>query len=183
MVDTPVCYFDLKTGILCPKCEAKLKRGEISELDVKVAQILVDLESKLHALHQVSFFKAIEAGDSVLVLMRKGDLAKLKPVLNELRRSLSERVGKSTIIAEKHSDMRAFFEDLLSPIQVVGMNTIWIPDGSREVHLILRGTRRSMKLSEETLRSVAEKLYGATLRISFEKPLRRVRARKLRRTG
>jgi hypothetical protein len=34
----------LKSGILCPKCSEKVKSGEITDSDLKIARVLLSLE-------------------------------------------------------------------------------------------------------------------------------------------
>lgn len=185
MIYTPVCYFDLKSGILCPRCEAKLRSGEITELDIEVARLLVNIESRFPHLQKASFIKAVDAEEYVFVVVGRGDLAKLNPIIGDLRRILSDKLGKPTIILENQSDPRPLLEDLISPLRIVGMNTVWIPDGTREIHIIVSGSRRNLPVSEKILHSVVEKLYGTSLRLTFESPIvnRRSGSRRTPRTG
>ncbi|MCS7112535.1 MAG: hypothetical protein RMJ00_06845 [Nitrososphaerota archaeon] len=168
LIYTPVCYFDLRSGILCPRCEAKLRSGEITELDVEVARLLVNLESRFPHLQKASFIKAVDAEEYVFVVVGRGDLAKLNPIIGDLRRILSDKLGKPTIMLENQSDPRPLLEDLLSPLRIVGMNTVWIPDGTREIHIIVSGSKRNLPVSEKILHSIVEKLYGTSLRLTFE---------------
>jgi len=171
LIYTPVCYFDLKSGILCPRCEAKLRSGEITELDIEVAKLLVNLESRLTPLQKASFIKAVDAEEYIFVVVGRGDLARLSPIIGELRRILSDKLGKHAILLENQSDPRPLLEDLLSPLRIVGMNTVWIPDGTRELHIIVSGSKRNLPVSEKILHSIVEKLYGTSLRITFESPI------------
>jgi len=171
LIYTPVCYFDLKSGILCPRCEAKLRSGEITELDVEVAKLLVNLESRFTPLQKASFIKAVDTEGYIFVVVGRGDLARLSPIIGELRRILSDKLGKHTILLENQCDPRPLLEDLLSPLRIVGMNTVWIPDGTRELHIIVSGSRRNLPVSERILHSIVEKLYGTSLRLTFESPI------------
>lgn len=185
LIYTPVCYFDLRSGILCPRCEAKLRSGEITKLDVEVARLLVNIESRLPQLQKASFIRAVDAEEYVFIVVGRGDLAKLNPIIGELRRILSDKLGKPVIIIENQTDLRLLLEDLLSPLRIVGMNTVWIPDGTREIHIIVSGSKHSLPISEKALHSVVEKFYGTSLRLTFESPAtsRRGGSRKPNRTG
>jgi len=180
LVYTPVCYFDLKSGILCPRCEAKLRSGEISELDIEVAKLLVNVESKFPQLQKASFIRAVDTGEHTIIVFGQGDLARLNPILGELRRVVSDKLGKPAIILENQSDPRMLIEDLLSPLRIVAMNTLWIPDGTRELHIIVSGSKRNLQISEKILHSIVEKLYGTSLRITFEPPIEQRRGVKRR---
>jgi len=57
---TELCSFCLKSGILCQKCSAKVKAGEISQLDLKIARLLLSLEDKYPSLQSLCFYKAVD---------------------------------------------------------------------------------------------------------------------------
>ena len=74
---TELCSFCLKSGILCQKCSAKVKAGEISELDLRIARLLLSLEEKYPSLQNVCFYKAASVGRSLAVLVGHGDVPRL----------------------------------------------------------------------------------------------------------
>ena len=57
---TELCNFCLKSGILCSKCQGKLKSGKVSEVDFTIARLLLSLEEKYPSLQEVRFHKAVE---------------------------------------------------------------------------------------------------------------------------
>ena len=63
---TELCSFCLKSGMLCQKCSAKVKAGEISELDLKIARQLLLLEEKYPSLQNVCFYKAVDANPKMI---------------------------------------------------------------------------------------------------------------------
>ncbi len=68
MVKTVLDNFCVKSGIFCSRCEEKLKKGQISDLDVRVIRTITELEKENPTLQDVTFHKAVEAGD-VMALM------------------------------------------------------------------------------------------------------------------
>jgi transcription antitermination factor NusA-like protein len=67
-------------------------------------------------------------------------------------------------------DDREFLEDLFSPLSILTINTIWIPDGSTETKVILTGRQpRKMPVDLEVVKTIAKDLKGMTLRVEFER--------------
>ena len=42
-----LCSFCLKSGILCQKCSAKVKAGEITDLDLRIARLLLSVGGEI----------------------------------------------------------------------------------------------------------------------------------------
>lgn len=165
---TVLCSFCLKSGILCQKCSARLKSGEISELDVKIACLLLSLEEKYPSLQNVYFHRAVEAGETLAVIVGPGDVPRLLGYGGRIVRTLSEETGKSIRVLEDGADERKFLEDLLAPMSIMTINTIWLPDGSTETRAIVRKRRRSqMSFDVKALKEIAQKIRNMTLRVEF----------------
>ena len=163
-----LCSFCLKSGILCQKCLAKLKSGEVSELDLKIARTLMSLEEKYPSLQNVYFHKAIEANKTLAIVVGSGDVPRLLGYGGKIIRTVSEEVGKSIRVLEHGADNRKFLEDLFAPLNIVTINTIWLPDGSTETRVILKrrpGARSSLDI--KALKEIASKVHNITLRVEF----------------
>ena len=63
-----ICDFCLKSGILCPKCQAKLKSGKVTDVELKIGRLLISLESTYPPLQEVYFHKAV-VEDNVLAVI------------------------------------------------------------------------------------------------------------------
>src|SRR2546425_8405233 len=69
MVKTILDNFCVKSGILCSRCEEKLRKGQVTDLDVRVIRTLTELEKENPPLQDVTFHKAVEAGDIMAVVV------------------------------------------------------------------------------------------------------------------
>ncbi|HUT16813.1 MAG TPA: transcription elongation factor NusA, partial [Acidobacteriota bacterium] len=74
---TELCSFCLKSGILCQKCSAKVKAGEISELDLRIARLLLSLEEKYPSLQNICFYKAVVVDRTLAIIVGHGDVPRL----------------------------------------------------------------------------------------------------------
>jgi transcription antitermination factor NusA-like protein len=167
-VKTVLCSFCLKSGILCQKCSARLKSGEISELDLKIARLLLSLEEKYPSLQNVYFHRALEAGKTIALIVGYGDVPRLLGYGGRIIKTLGEKTGRNIRILEDGVDERKFLEDLFAPLSIMTINTIWLPDGSTETRVILRKSRGAQTpFDVKALKEIAQKIRNITLRVEF----------------
>ena len=169
MVKTILDNFCVKSGIFCSRCEEKLKKGQITDLDVRVIRSITELEKENPTLQDVTFHKAVEAGDIMALMVDRRGLDTFLASGAKLAKSLGERVGRRVRILSQSGDDRDFLEGLFTPYSILTINTIWLPDGSRETKVILngRGPRRN-PVDFEVVKKLARELKSLTLRIEFE---------------
>ena len=165
---TVLCSFCLKSGILCQKCSARLKSGEISQLDLKIARLLLSLEEKYPPLQNVYFHRAVEAGKTLAIIVGCGDVHRLLGYGGRIIKALNEETGKNIRVLEDGVDERKFLEDLFAPLSIMTINTIWLPDGSTETRAILRKRRGAQPpFDVKALKEIAQKIRNMTLRVEF----------------
>jgi transcription antitermination factor NusA-like protein len=167
-VKTQLCNFCLKSGILCSKCQQKVKSGEISDDYLKIARLLLSLEEKYPPLQEVYLHSAVEADDVLAVIVGRGDVARLLGYGGKIIRAIGEKTGKTIRILEHGVDDRKFIEDMFAPLTVLTINTIWLPDGTTETRVILRRRgRRSPLINVKALKQIAKKVRNMVLRVEF----------------
>ena len=165
---TELCSFCLKSGILCQKCSSKVKAGEISELDLRIARLLLSLEEKYPSLQNVCFYKAVDVGRTLAIIVGHGDLPRLLGYGGKIIKALGEETGKSVRILEHGVDDRKFLEDLFMPLSILTINTIWLPDGTTETRVILKKKRGSqMPFDLKALKEITHKVRKMSLRVEF----------------
>lgn len=94
MVKTILDAFCVKSGILCRRCEEKLEKGQLTELDLKVIQRIVELEKENPVLEDVTYHRAVEADDMMAVLVDKKDMPRLLSGGAKVVKDLGETFGK-----------------------------------------------------------------------------------------
>src|SRR3972149_3466818 len=169
MVKTILDAFCVKSGILCRRCEEKLEKGLVTELDLKVIQKIVELEKANPALEDVTYHRSVEADDMLVVLVDRKDMPRLLSGGAKIVKDIGESFGKRVKLMSFGGDDREFLEDLFSPLAILTINTVWIPDGSTETKVILTGRQpRKMPVDLDKVRKIAQELKGMTLRVEFE---------------
>ena len=165
---TELCSFCLKSGILCQRCSAKVKTGEVSELDLKVARLLLALEEKYPSLQNICFYKAVGVGRTLAVIVGHGDMPRLLGYGGKIIKALGQETGKSVRVLEYGVDDRKFLEDLFMPLNILTINTIWLPDGTTETRVILKRKRGiQLPFDLRALKEITRKVRKMSLRVEF----------------
>ena len=128
MVRAPICEVCQRSDYLCPVDEEKLKKGEITELDVRISRILYDLDSKYRIGDTVEFVRAYDMNSFILILVR-GEIGRLIGKNGKVLRAFRQAVGKPIRIVEIDVDLKKTIQDLFGGVRVIGINKLFKPDG------------------------------------------------------
>ena len=162
----PICYFCLKTGLLCKTCDEKLKRGEITKLDIEVAKWFLDNEGKYPQLKDCTFYKAVQK-DHLLVVLIECKNKGLTTLWRKIGKALGDEKGVNVRIIERTSSLRGLLSQLLFPAKVISLNTIWLPDGSCESTVkIAPEDLKKLPADAKALEEVILELIGETVYIA-----------------
>jgi len=165
----PICKICAKTGVLCNSCQSKLERGEITQLDIDLSNFLMDIENRFAALKNTNFYKSIEVGSVLIILVGKGDIASLIGPRGKLIKLLQEKFGRNIRIIEKVADLKKILEDLIVPAELLGMNKIYLPTGDVESKARLKfSDENRLPARRDVLEEVIYQLTNERIRIVFE---------------
>ena len=169
LLDVAICDTCLKRGMLCPSCEKRLKDGEISQLDVDVANILYSLSSTNRGLNYLVLKRSIDAGDVIILVTSPGDVGVLIGRGGKIVKHLSEKLGKRVRVVGESHDHLAVARDLLSPVPILGINIIY-PPGEGEKYKVRISNKEATRLSGdiETLQKLLSDLTGKAMVLSLE---------------
>jgi transcription antitermination factor NusA-like protein len=165
----PICSFDAKVGVLCPKCEAKLRSGELSRTDVDVSYMLAKNLGKFPILDKITLRKASEEEGELVLMVGLGEM----PIVRsdpDFTRNLEETLGRKLWFTEADTDDRRFVEHLLFPARIMTMNTVWLPDGSKIMKVIIPGRKTArFPIDLEKVKKIVGDTRGIELVIKFER--------------
>ncbi len=165
---TQLCNFCLNSGILCQKCLAKVKSGKVSQLDLKIARLLLSMEKKFPALQNIFFYKTIESDRTLAIIVGKGDLSSMLGQGGKIIKTIGTKLRKNIRVLEHGGNDRKFLEDLVAPLNIVTINTIWLPDGTTETKVILKkSVRKRSSLNIKAIKEIAHEVRNMTLRVEF----------------
>jgi len=168
-LEFPICSFDLRTGVLCPKCERKLQTGEITQLDIKVMQVLSEVERLMPQLSSTTYVKSVEHNGNVYIVFNDGDLSKLNPAQQAaVRKKISEAMNMRVKLLENSRDPYVFIQKLLAPARIAAINKIWLPDQTEETRVVLED-ERSLRIDPAAAALLVDTIKGLKIRLGFRR--------------
>ncbi|NMC06141.1 MAG: hypothetical protein GYA24_13075 [Candidatus Lokiarchaeota archaeon] len=181
MKQLPTCITCAKSdGMICEHCEERLETGELTNLDIDISEILLEIEEANpdSKLSEASFFKSIELDRMTILVIGKGETDIFKPWIKKLAKELQlnriEFIEKSkdssdlkARISEK--ELKNVVNDFVKPGKLVGINKLFLPTGDDEYKArvqIKQGER--LPLSKENLEKIIKELTNTIVRIETQ---------------
>lgn len=126
----PICTFDAKTGVLCPKCESRLKNGELSDVDVECSIKLIKLSHKNQDIDKLNLIGSQKIGEDYVLILKDSNVSHINSN-DKLLSSVEEEFKGKVWFVEANSSIRRFLENLFFPMRILKTNIIWLPDGNQ----------------------------------------------------
>ncbi|HJY15347.1 MAG TPA: hypothetical protein VJ225_04890, partial [Nitrososphaeraceae archaeon] len=73
----PICIFDAKTGVLCPKCESRLKNGDLSKIDVECSIKLIKLSVKNQDIDKLNLVGSQKIDEDYVLILKDSNLSNI----------------------------------------------------------------------------------------------------------
>ena len=168
-MQTQLCEFCLRSGMLCSNCQEKVRSGEVNDLYMKVAQYLLKVENQNPQLNKARLDKVVDVGGFLVLVVGRGDRSKFMGESGRFARDIGHNFNRRVLVIESGVNDRGFLEDLFSGQRIVTINIIWLPDGSTETRAVLqsRGARRLSKKRMRALTEIAKRVRNMDLRIEY----------------
>lgn len=165
----PLDQLCVRSGVLCPRCETLVRNGSVTELDLEVMRLLLKAEGApdYRFLREAEYIRSVNLGGVVVVQLNipaSGvDHRSLLKLAKYLEGGLNARVR---VIDTKSTSTKDLVRSVIQPARVLGVNTLWLPDGSVEyVVRIPRSDLRYLPASQEDVESILTQIVGASVRI------------------
>ena len=126
----PICIFDAKTGVLCPKCESRLKNGELSKVDVECSIKLIKLSNKNQEIDKLNLIGSQKIDGDYVLILKDSNVSHIKSN-DKIISSIEEEFNGKVWFVEANSSVRKILENLFFPIRILKTNMIWLPDGNQ----------------------------------------------------
>ena len=126
----PISTFDAKTGVLCPKCESRLKNGELSDVDVECSIKLIKLSHKNQDIDKLNLIGSQKIDEDYVLILKDSNVSHINSN-DKLVSSVEEEFKGKVWFVEANSSIRRFLENLFFPIRILKTNMIWLPDGNQ----------------------------------------------------
>jgi len=126
----PICIFDAKTGVLCPKCESRLKNGELSKSDVDCSIKLIKLSHKNQDIDKFNLISSQKIDEDYVLILKDSNVSHINSN-DKLINSVEKEFNGKVWFVEANSSIRRFLENLFFPMRILKTNMIWLPDGNQ----------------------------------------------------
>ncbi len=165
----PLDHVCVRTGVLCPRCRRLVESGEVEKFEVDVMRELLNLETRsdFKFLRDAVYIKSLMARDMLVLVIDLKDTSVHPRMLGRLGRALSDRLKvRVRVINKAHGDLREIARQLVYPARVIGVNTLWLPDGTVEhIVRIPRSDSRYLPSNTTVLEDLLSKITGVNVRI------------------
>lgn len=169
MKNLPACKTCVNSGFLCASCQEKLDTGVLTQFELDLAKDLLVLEEeeKFGFLKNISFYKAIDFEDVVILVVGKKDKIKTtQKLINWVKKTYE--VDK-LILIEQTKNPRAALESLIDPFKLISLNEIFLATGDIEFKGVLSKEDQEVILfTKEELEELILELTDNTIRIDYE---------------
>lgn len=163
----PVCNFDLESDMLCPNCQARLDRGEISQFDVEFSKLMLEKEKEYPNLDNLTLLRATRVGNRLILVVKKKNKAILLSE-EQLVQELKDQYGE-LIVVEGPVKLRTVVRQFIYPAIEVGVNSLYSPDGAKESIVILREEdRERIEFSKDELRRIVSAIMGESVLFAYQ---------------
>lgn len=165
----PLDYICVKSGLLCNRCQSLIDRGEVEHYEVDVMKILLELEeTQFKELKDAVYHKAFKV-DNLLILLVTSPQSLTPQKWIKVAKALQEKLGLKVRIIEKSNNIKSTASQLLSPARVLGVNTVWLPNGSVQyVIRISKSEKRFLPADEISLEEALSKIHAIPIKIRVE---------------
>lgn len=166
---TPICSFDAKTGILCSKCESKLKSGHLTEGDVEASIKLTKLAEKNNTIDKFTLTGAYKLDEGLIMVLPSSDISIIRSdenIMNKIKEEFKENIW----IIETGATEKRFIENLVYPVKIDSINLVWLPDGNKLTKIVISEKKNKNKIVEEVkIKGIASKIKNIELLIEYVK--------------
>jgi len=164
----PACKTCINSGFYCTSCQDKLDAGVLTQFELDLAKDLLKLEESedFGFLREISFYKAIDFDDVVILVISKNDKIKIKQDLIDWIKENYEIA--EIILIEQTKKPRPALESLISPYKLISLNEIFLATGDIEFKGVLNKKDQDVILfTQEELEELVLELTGNVIRIEF----------------
>ncbi len=170
MKNLPACKTDIVSGFLCSSCQERLENDQLTQFELDLAKGLIELEEKnekFSYLKDVSFYKAIDFEDVVILVVGPKDRVRIS---KELLKWIKENYEiQNLILVEKSSKPRPVLEGLIAPGKLSSLNELFLATGEIEFKAIIRKEdKEKILFTEKELEDLVLELTGSVIRVEFQ---------------
>jgi transcription antitermination factor NusA-like protein len=134
----PICYFDAKNNVLCPKCERKVESGIITQADVDASIIFANIAKSNNEVKNFTLYSCKKFEGNFVLSLAKNDIMVIRQSRTMYRLLQEQFKGKIWLVEADETDNR-FIEDLFFPTKILSINSVWAPGRVQKTRAVVSG--------------------------------------------
>lgn len=142
--------------------------GEVSELELKISQVLFELAKKHRGLERVSFKRAVDGGSLVGLIVGHGQIPFVVGRGGRIAQELERHLKTKVRVIEEWVTARKLVQDVLAPADVLGVNILYTKAGDEYHVRVPRTHLRRLPGKVNDLQNLLEKITHKRTVITFE---------------
>ncbi|MDP8002938.1 MAG: hypothetical protein ACP5I6_02485 [Caldisphaera sp.] len=124
----PLDKICVKSGMLCPNCQAKIDKGLYEKWEVDVMRALLELEDKMKEVKEINYKKSIIFDKKLYIFVE--NLSSHRHELEKILEKKLEKLGiEKVALIEYTNNPKELIYRLLNPIEIKSANIYYSPDG------------------------------------------------------
>ncbi|MHA2067554.1 MAG: hypothetical protein ACXABY_24585 [Candidatus Thorarchaeota archaeon] len=163
----PVCVFDLESDMLCPSCQERLDRGDITDFDIEFSGWLLEKVKEYPGIDDLDLQRAIKSDGRLILVVRKRNKEVLLNI-EGLMAELAETYGE-VMLFEAPIKLRKIVRLLIEPALEIGVNNLYLPGGTKESIVMLKPEdRERIMYSKDELRKIVSAVMGESVLFQYQ---------------
>ena len=134
----PICNFDAKNAVLCPKCEKNVESGTVTKVDVDASIKLAQLAKSNQIIDKFTLYSCKEFNGNFVLSLAKNDIMIIRQSRTLYKLLQEQFKGKIWLVEDDENDKK-FIEDLLFPTKILSINSVWVPGGVQKTKAVVSG--------------------------------------------
>jgi transcription antitermination factor NusA-like protein len=159
--------FDAKTAILCAKCEARLRLGQLTDTDIEGAIKITRLAEGNQDIRKFTMTFASKVDEDFIIALSGPDISIIRSN-STLSKKFEDEFQSKVWFVEAEANDKRFIENLFFPIRVLAVNVIWLPDGNKLTKVIISASNKSEVSKIEKIKQIAKKIRNLELLVESE---------------
>lgn len=160
----------IQTTNLCKNCQNAFDLGEITDVDITLGRILMNLAKTNKYLNDLTVLRIVETDRNIFIMVKKDQVEKMEKAEKLIKDALDKSENRKLHFFEKTNSPKVLVDTILYPIKPVSNTTIIIPpEGHKEIKLIFKSSHKEdIPLSANEVSKLTSKILGMETHYVFE---------------
>jgi len=164
----PICKVCLKNKILCRACTKSSKTNNISKEEIEMYRQINKILKPYKFTGEIEIKRAIFNDNVLLLITNEEDVSKLIGKHGGIVRKIGKELNRQVRVMKEPSDPKKFIEEIFFSVPLLGINVVYLPDGTKYKIRVPASEKGSMSVSPKTFSNIFNSFFNDNVDIIFE---------------